>query len=352
VTSGHNAVGIGLAILSAFFYNGGLLAEKYALGRLPDIHARKAGAMVKTLASSPLWLLGFVTLLAGLGLQVLALSVAPISLVQPVFASGLVLFVVLSHLIFDDHMGTAEWVGVGTVLVALVALGLSVDPKADKAGAHAPFSTILIAAIPTAIAGLGLFYVADHATTWWRRGTKWNSPLYGMASGLMYGIAALGTKGLSTIVQSHGVVASIPRILVSPNLYLLAAAGAVGLVLFQTAFQRCSAPVLVPVSNVVSSAYLIAVGSVIFGERLPSAPGALTLRMIGFAGVVIGLGALAFAKDTDIPEVTGGLAGIEQATADALGEPRSPGTLSGKLAGPSEMAGRSENVPKQVATEG
>lgn len=333
MTSHHTGVGIALAILAAFFYNGGLLAEKVALGRLPEVHARKAAAMVRTFASSPLWMLGFVTLLAGLGLQVLALSLAPISLVQPVFASGLVLFVVLSHLVLDEHLGKYEWIGVGTVLLALVALSLSVDPKADQAGTSAPFSTILAAAIPTAAVGLALFFVADHATTWWRRGKKWNGPLYGISSGLFYGIASLGTKGLSTIVQRHGLVASIPRVLVSPDLYLLGAGGAVGLVLFQTGFQRCSGPVVVPVSNVVSSGYLIGVGSVLFGERLPSAAGPLALRLIGFAGVVIGLAALALAKDTDIPEMTGGLAGIEQVAASVMHEKDTPAVLPGSPAG-------------------
>ena len=81
----------------------------------------------------------------------------------------------------------------------------------------------------------------------------------------------------------------------SPDLYVLAVTMATGLVLFQTGLQRCSAAVVSPVNIVTSTAYVIAVGTVLFNEHLPTSAGALGLRMAGFAGVVVGLVTLAVA---------------------------------------------------------
>lgn len=295
----HTAAGIALAVVSAVCYSIGLVVEKVALTRLPDVHARRALAMVRTLVGSPLWLVGFVTLLFGLGLQVLALSVAPISLVQPIFASGIVLLVILSHIVLDDHLGTAEWTGITIVVIALVCLGLSVDSTADRAGESASAAAIVAAVIPTAIVALALFAVADHGERT-RRSTSWRAPMYGLSAGLLYGVAGIGIKGLSTIVQQHGLVAAIPRSFASPYLYLLAVGAGTGLVLFQTGLQRSPAPIIVPVNNVASSAYLIAIGTVLYGEHLPTATGPLVLRLIGFAGVVVGLGALALGEDVEL----------------------------------------------------
>jgi hypothetical protein len=116
-----------------------------------------------------------------------------------------------------------------------------------------------------------------------------------VAAGLLYGVAGLGLKSAATFVQRYGLVRSVPHLLVSPYLYLLGVAMATGLVLFQTGLQRCSASVVSPVNIVTSTTYVIAVGTVLFNEHLPTSPGPLVLRIAGFAGVVFGLVTLAAA---------------------------------------------------------
>jgi uncharacterized membrane protein len=82
-------------------------------------------------------------------------------------------------------------------------------------------------------------------------------------------------------------------VLASPYVYLLGVASAGGLVLFQTGLQRCHASVVVPVSNVISSAYVVSVGTVLFGDHLPDAGWRVALRLLGFAGVLAGMVVLA-----------------------------------------------------------
>ena len=105
----HTSAGIAIAAMSALFTGSGTVVEKVALQRLPDIHARHLWVMIRTLCASPQWLWGCCLLLGGLVCQGLALSLAPISVAQPIFASGIVLLLVLSHFVLHDRLRRVEW---------------------------------------------------------------------------------------------------------------------------------------------------------------------------------------------------------------------------------------------------
>lgn len=274
--------GVVLAVLSAVSYNIGFVVEKWAVDRMPEIHARRVGHMVRTLVSSPLWLAGFACLVAGLVFQVLALSRVSISVVQPILASGIVLLLVVSRVVFRDRLGRAEWAGLASMVVALVLIGVTADRATDLAGTGGSLSRILLAAVPTVVVAFVAFGVAS-------RLGRVGAALFGLSAGLLYGASSLATKEASTVVEKHGLQAAIPQVLASPDPYLFILFSGLGMLAFQTGLQRCRVSVLVPVSSVISSGYLVAVGAVIFGEHVPADPWRLALRLTGFAAVVAGL---------------------------------------------------------------
>jgi drug/metabolite transporter (DMT)-like permease len=291
----HTVAGMGIALTSAVLTGAGTVIEKVALRKLRAIHARHFWDMVRTLCASPQWLFGCALLLGGAVSQGLALSLAPISVAQPIFAFGIVLILVLSHFVLHDHLNPTEWAALVIIVVALVTLGLSIDSRVDHAGGPANFTYFMAAAVPTAIVGLAVFVAADRAHGAKGRLNQLRGPLFGIAAGLLYGVAGLGLKSAATYVQRWGLIGSIPHLLVAPEIYVLVVAMGTGLVLFQTGLQRCSAAVVSPVNIVTSTAYVIAVGTVLFNEHLPNSPTALSLRLVGFSGVVIGLIMLAVA---------------------------------------------------------
>lgn len=293
----HYAAGIGITVVSALLYNVGFVLEKRGLAHLPDVHARRIGHLVRSVASSPAWLAGFVSMLAGLALQIVALSVVPISVVQPVFVSGIVLLLVLAHLALGEHLGRREWAGVGVVGAALLFISLSLDSHADKAGTRGTLVGIIGIGIPTVVVALWLFLTADKLGEGsGSTRAHLRAPVYGMASGLVYGVASLATKAVSAQLETGGLFHAIPHVLASPYIYLLGLSSAGGLVLFQTALQRCHASVVVPVSNVISSAYVVSIGTVLFGEHLPDSEWRVAMRLVGFAGVLAGMALLAGAR--------------------------------------------------------
>ena len=90
------------------------------------------------------YLLGLGVALAGWGLHVGALALAPISLVQSVIAGGLVLLTVTADRLFAHRVTRREWVGVGLAVCeepcdAVGALGPALPAQGSVAVGTARF---------------------------------------------------------------------------------------------------------------------------------------------------------------------------------------------------------------------
>lgn len=278
--TGGTDVGLALALLSTTSYNSGLIVEKQALVRLPALTGRRLVSLALSLLSSPRWLAGFGLMLCGLGFQVLALLFAPVTVVQPVIASGVAVVLILSRLVLREHLGRVEYACVAVMAASVVLLAFSAG---GASGVGHQVSGIELAAV--AIPSCQVAVLAALSTM--RAGTRKHRPpvtgvSYGIATGLLYGVAALAIKALSgVLLHHHGIVAVVIALLSSPYLYVMAGCSAAGLVLFQTALQRCRIAIVAPVSNVLGSMYFIVIGTWLFHERLPASRVLLALRLIG-----------------------------------------------------------------------
>jgi drug/metabolite transporter (DMT)-like permease len=336
--------GILLAILSMIMYIVGMVLEKLATRRLPAIHARRSLQLVKTLARDPLWLLGFVFLALGLGTQAVALTLAPISIAQAVASCGVAFFLVLSHFVLGERLGRVEYVGIIAILASLILLTLSVDAHDDVVSGSPSLLMVFAVGGPAFLGAIVLFLLADKLKASSFGEARLKAPIFGLSSGLMYGVASLGLKEVSTLVKKYGLLHSVPHIVASPGFYLLGVGCVLGFLVFQTALQHTTASVFVPVNNVSSSAYFIVAGSFLFHERLPSATGPLLLRLGAFALIIAGMCILAVGKKNDVtievpendqtlgrpePEMTRALVADVPDPSNESGEPTTdPATLS------------------------
>src|SRR5258707_4195129 len=94
-----------VALLATTAYHLGLILEKRALERLPAIDPRHALRLLGILLTARAWLGGFGLMLCGFVLQVVALAHAPVSVVQPVLGSGVVILLVLSRIVLRERVG-------------------------------------------------------------------------------------------------------------------------------------------------------------------------------------------------------------------------------------------------------
>jgi drug/metabolite transporter (DMT)-like permease len=285
--TGSTDGGLALALLSTTAYNSGLIVEKQALLQLPAISGRRIVSLAVTLGSSPRWLSGFALMLCGLGFQVLALTLAPVTVVQPAIASGVAVVLVLSRLVLREQLGRGEYACVAVMALSVILLAFSAGQA--EVGHHFSGAAAAAVAIPSVILALTAGASGLRAGSR-RHGKPVTGVSYGVATGLLYGVAALAIKALSgTVLHRHGVATILIAVLSSPYLYVMGACSAAGLLLFQTALQRCRIAIVAPVSNVLGSIYFMVVGTWLFHERLPSNPVLLALRLVGIiiAGVVV-----------------------------------------------------------------
>ena len=281
------ALGVVVAVCSAACYDAGYILEKQALATLPRL-ARRPLPMIRTLARSRRWVVGFVVMLAGLALQVEALTLAPVSIVQPVLAAGVLGVVVAGRVVLGERLAQRERLAVVLVVAAVAAIVVSAGPGAQVARA--------------APAGRYLRHRSGASWPWRRPWACWSGGLpppagaeavaLAVAAGLLYGAGALSEKAVATNLVGRGVIGGAVSSLTTAYPWMFLVATLAGLVVFQAGLQGHTASLMVPLANVVASGCAIVGASVVFGELLMPAGWWSLPRWLAFAAVLTALAVL------------------------------------------------------------
>jgi hypothetical protein len=258
------AIGLALAVASAAAYSWGDLAQHGAASQLPPLSLRRPLASLRLLASDLRWLAGTLVGVAGWPLYVVALALAPLSLVQAVAAGGIALLALL--IARKTGLARREWTGVGLAVAGLALLGLSLGRAVHGGGAGAWVATAI---------WLGASAVAAGAAAASRSGTG-----LGLAAGILFAAGDVATKAATAGGWRFAFV--VP----------LAAAYALGFALLQLGFQRGGALATIGISTLAANAVPIVAGLVLFDEPLPH--GVLgAARVVSFVLVVAGAALIA-----------------------------------------------------------
>ncbi len=265
------AVGLLLALLSTAALNWGFYGQHAAAGGLPALTVRHPVASLAALFTSRRWVTGFGVGLAGWGLYIVALDLAPLSLVQATSAGGVGLLALLVRA-GGVRLSIAERVAVALSIGGLLLLGLSLPAGT----AHAvridwtlPLAWVLVSLLAAGVAAVGAARVL-------RPGAG-----LAVAAGLLYAAGDVATKAAVGGVRPVFVFA-----------VLLPLSHGLAFVSLQLAFQRGSALATAGVSTLLTNLLPIVAGLVVFHEHVPSGvPG--VLRALGFVGAVLGAALLA-----------------------------------------------------------
>jgi multidrug transporter EmrE-like cation transporter len=279
--------GVALTLVATSAYNSGLILEKQALERMPSIDIRRPFGLAWSLLTTPTWFGGFLLILLGLGCQFAVLSIEPLTIAQPLLAGGVAIVLVLSRVVLRERLGGGElWC---LVALAISVVLLSMSAGSGGAGRYANVVSVSAVAVPSALLALSIYKSAARAARRRHRAPV-TGVAFGFGTGLMYGVAALGVKGLSGVFVLHKSPVHLAIAAAeSPYLYMFGCCALAGFGLFQAALQRCRASIVVPVSNIAGSVYFMVIGSWLFHEHLPTDPLRLALRLGGIlaAGSVL-----------------------------------------------------------------
>ncbi len=247
-----------LALLSSAAINLGFLLQHRGL-------ADRAGddiPLLRAMLSSRTWMVGQAIGWTGFVAQLVAVALAPLSVVQAFSAGGLAVSLPVAARAFGYPVTRRQ-----LLAILLIGVGLASLPIALHSHSHLHARTLVgvwLVALPVA-AALGL---------------AGRSPARAIAAGMFYGAADAAIKAAS--IAWHGHLAA----LLSGWTVLAAVATFCGFVCFQAALRRGAAVTSISLMNVFAALVALVLGVVAFGESLGATPAASIVHLLAI-GVVL-----------------------------------------------------------------
>jgi hypothetical protein len=264
--SGGTLAGLVLAFVSAVVINLAYLREHEAAAALPALSLRHPLRSVRLLVGDRAWLFGFAMESVGFLIYVVALALAPLSLVQSISAGGIGVLAFASARLQRRRLASVEIVGVLLSVLGLVALAVSLVGGKTKEGGG-DIGPILLWLGATATLAVVLVVVG-------RR--HWGAAVAnGIAGGLFFSIGDISTK----LVTQGGVRVGF-GVLMLVGYFL-------GTALLQIGYQAGGALTVAGLATLVTNALPIAAGTVVLDEPVPSGWYGV-VRLLAFAAVVTG----------------------------------------------------------------
>jgi len=264
--STQTGVALVLALASTTLTNIAYLLEHDAAAALPTLSLRRPLHSVQALLTDRSWLLGFALEGAGFALYVVALALAPLSLVQSVAAGGIGILAFVSARMSHRQLGRTELAGVWISMLGLLALAVSLLGGSGEGTGGTTGEILLWLGATAAAAGVALLL---------GRRFGWSGVAYGIAGGLLFSIGDISVK-----VATQGGVRTAFAVGVVIGYSL-------GTFFLQLGYQKSRALTVAGIATLLTNALPIAAGSVVLGEPVPS--GALgALRILAFVAVTAG----------------------------------------------------------------
>jgi hypothetical protein len=255
------------AAVASLIYNAGVALQALEARATPVRHAWRAG-LIARLARRRRWLAGTVLSIAGWPLHAAALLLAPLSVVQPALAVGLVWLLGAGARRLGERVTAADVVAVAAIAGGVVALA---------AGAPAPVLHASQRPAAIALAGLAAVIVCLWAVARGRPGAVACGPL---AAGLCFAWSGLCTQ--LAVDAAHRGAWPVAAVWVAAT----ATASGLGLVAEMTALQRLPAVRVAPTVFVVQVVVPVALSPAIAPGSLAHGLAAAWMDAAGLVAVV------------------------------------------------------------------
>jgi len=203
--------------------------------------------------------------------QLIALHRLPLFAVQAMIAANLAVTAVVATWLIGAVLHWREWIAVGGVVTGVGLLGSSAGPE----GASQASVTFKLALI-VAIAGLALIGLAAG-----RLPDPLRTPVLGVVAGTGYGVLAVAARVLNSFSPL-----SLVR---DPATYALIAAGILGALFGQSAFNAGPLSLSLPVVDTVEPTTAVLLAVLVFRESLANTPWHLAVQLLGAATAVTGI---------------------------------------------------------------
>ncbi len=286
-------IGLALAATASACFNLAIVVQAAEARAVPQGHSMRLSLLGK-LVRRPRWLAGLALSIIGVPLQTAALMLAPITLVQPADAFGLVVLLVAGTRMLGEPVGRREILSVGAIFAGVMGVMFAGVHHTD---AHASTAALVLVLAPLAVLALVPYMLRGRVP----------ATAMVLGTGLTFALGAFALKLIADAIAGGdwlqllgwGAAATVFGIL--------------GVNSEMSALQLLPVARVAPVVFAIELVVPVALGPLIGGEVWPSALprlllllGSLAVTVAGAAalmssGPVVGVLAAEHAHDADKP---------------------------------------------------
>jgi hypothetical protein len=268
-------LGMAAAVAASTFYSLGVVLQAMDAKRAPHAEHLRLG-LARDLVKRARWLAGTGISILGWPLQVVALLLVPLVVVQPTLAAGLLVLLWFGRRLLHEHAGRREHVAVAAIVLGVLGAALCAPPYTTT---HSGDETITIALLVLAVLATTPYVISA---------VRRPAPsITMMGAGLAFAWSGVATK-LASDDLHHGHLAVAAAWAIST-----AGASAVGALSEMSALQMRPAIQVAPVVFVTQTVVPIVLAPLILNEKFTDTPLNGVPLALALAILVAGAAALA-----------------------------------------------------------
>jgi FtsH-binding integral membrane protein len=268
-------LGIAAAIAASTLYSLGIAFQAADAKAAPDDQHLRV-ALLWGLVQRARWLRGTAMSILGWPLQVVALGWAPLVVVQPTLAFGLLVLVFAAQRMLGEHAGRRDRVTMAVIIASVVGIALTAPPNGTAHGHRLELTLVLV--------GLGALTMTPYLLSAFGRRS---ASITMIGAGLGFAWSGVATKLVSDdLHRGHLLVAALWGL-------STAAASVVGALSEMSALQERPAILVAPVVFVTQTAIPVILAPLLLGESFSRTPAHGIPLALCLAALVVAAASLA-----------------------------------------------------------
>jgi drug/metabolite transporter (DMT)-like permease len=266
-------LGILLAFACAIATQLGFLYKHKGANQAPTVDIRHPFRTAKQLYACKWFAIGMAVATGAWIFHVAALAYAPLSVVQAVLSTGVVILAVMAERIFGFKVGMRQWVGVAMTALGLLLLVITLPATH---GAHSAYSVVGMIAFEGAMLVIGAILIG---------GKKLGMPdhhhgvMLGAAAGILFGVGNIAIKALTGAGGFEGIITS-------PWLAVAVMSSIIAFYVSARGMQEGEAVPVIAATSTAANVSNILGGIIVFGDPMPSGTVGICVQAFAFVLVV------------------------------------------------------------------
>jgi len=267
-------LGILIALACAVATQLGFLYKHKGACAAPKVDIRRPVKTVKALFASRWFAIGMAVALGAWLLHVAAMALAPISVVQAVLSTGVVVLAVMAERLFGFEVGRRQWLGVAMTAAGLMLLVITLPAHS---GSHSSFSVAGMISFEAGMLAIGALLIT---------GPRIGAPdhhhgvMLGAAAGVLFGVSDVAIKALTGLDGFASIV-------LSPWLPVTIIASVVAFYASARGLQDGEAVPVIASTSTAANVSCILGGIVVFGDPMPADLLGMVVQIFAFVMVVV-----------------------------------------------------------------